>query len=85
MLLPVDKQSRNMESTGFDLIPSRSLVEVNRLNTSLEIPSDAIAVKKTHIVKFSKATIISALIVETAPAIRQISTSGARLRTILSS
>ena len=53
MLLPVDKQSRNMESTGFDLIPSRSRVEVKRLNTSLEIPNDAIAVKKTHIVKLS--------------------------------
>ena len=83
MLLPVDRLNRKTESTGFTEISERSDVDVKRRKISLEIPSDAIAVRKTQIVKFRRATTISALIVETAAEIRQMRTRGARLSTIL--
>tara|TARA_X000000950_G_C13550733_1_gene511399 strand:+ start:382 stop:639 length:258 start_codon:yes stop_codon:yes gene_type:complete len=82
MLLPVERLSRNTESMGLDESESRSLVDVNLRKTRREIPSDAIAVKNTQIVKFNKATTISAFMVDTAPDIKQIRTRGARLRTI---
>ena len=82
MLLPVDRLKRKTESTGFTLIPERSDVDVKRRKTSLEMPRDAIAVRKTQIVKLRRATTISALIVEIAAEIRHIRTRGARFSTM---
>ena len=79
----MDRLNRKTESTGFTEIPERSDVDVKRRKISLEIPRDAIAVRKTQIVKFRRATTISALIVEIAAEIRQMRTRGARLSTIL--
>ena len=83
MLLPVERLNRKTESTGFTEIPKRSDVEVKRRKTSLEMPRDAIAVRKTQMVKLRRATTISALIVEIAAEIRQMRTRGARFSTML--
>ena len=50
---------RKTESTGLDVNEERSFDVVKRRKTSLEIPSEAIAVRKTHIVKLRRATTIS--------------------------
>ena len=53
---------------------------VNFLITSFATPNEAIDDNKIHNVRFSNATIISALIVDTAPEIKQIKINGEKRR-----
>ena len=70
------RANKKTASAGFELNFNLSAEVVNFRKTSFAIPREAIEANNIQIAKLSSATIISVLIVDIAPAIKQTKIRG---------